>query len=246
MIEITFHKTIDWGGIPMTIASGHQSVHLVVTDCCDPFPAMLRWLEAITTGVQCCFFDVDEEGKDKRFSLEHNWFSIINTYDESEVFIRAEVDPVQLVQAFYMGLIEYARSPLYIRAHWHGETLADRLTDIKSSLLLLNREELRVALFEASPAYDIKFPCIVDAEEREQKELFFLFNAEGAKKVKGSEVKPIHWDIRKDFDQLSVIEKSEYIDELLGTLLDSPRCCHLSELQSPTIENWLTERRSHE
>jgi hypothetical protein len=255
-VHVTFQKTIDWGGVPITVVSGDQSVHLGITNCWDPFPSMLRWLEAITTGVQCCFFDVDEEGKDKRFSLEQNcncsWLSIINTFDESEIFIRAVVDPVQLVLAFYMGLKEYAHSPLYISEHWHGETLADRLasltdpprheTDVKSSLLFLNRERLRDALFIASPAYDIKFPGIVDEEEREHKELFFLFDPTGAKMLKGSKVKPAHWDIRKDFDQLSADEKSEYIDTLLGNLLDSSRGCNLTELKSPVIEKWLSER----
>lgn len=140
---VMFQETIDWGGIPITIACEGQSVRLVVTDCCDPFPAMLRWLEAITTGVQCCSFDIDEEGTDKRFSLEQtcngSQFSIVDKYDEPEIFIRSEVDPGQLVQAFYKGLREYACSPLYIKAHWHD----------KSSLLLgCNLPELKSPIIE--------------------------------------------------------------------------------------------------
>ncbi len=139
---VTFQETINWGGIPITIACEGQSVGLVVTDCCDPFPAMLRWLEAITTGVQCCSFDVDEEGSDKRFSLEQtcngSQFSIVDKYYEPEIFIRSEVDPVQLVQAFYVGLVEYARSPLYIKAHWHDKPslhLGCNLSELKSPII---------------------------------------------------------------------------------------------------------------
>ena len=141
-VSVTFQETIDWGGIPITIDCEGQSVGLVFTDCCDPFPAMLRWLEAITTGVQCCSFDVDEEGSDKRFSFEQTCndsrFLIVDKYDESEIFIRSEVNPFQLVQAFYMGLVEYARSPLYTMAHWHDKPslhLGCNLSELKSPIV---------------------------------------------------------------------------------------------------------------
>ena len=138
-VNVTFQETIDWGGIPITIGCEGQSVRLVVTDCCDPFPAMLRWLEAITTGVQCCFFDVDEEGSVKRLSLDQNCngsqFSIVDKYYEPKIFIRSEVDHVQLVHDFYTGLKVYARSPFYIKAHWHEKTsllLGCNLSELKS------------------------------------------------------------------------------------------------------------------
>ena len=136
-VHVTFQETIDWGGVPITVVCGDQSAHLGITNCWDPFPSMLRWLEAITTGVQCCFFDIDEEGTDKQLTLKQycddSWFSIVNTYDEEEIFIRAVVDPVQLVQAFYLGLVEYAHSPQYISEHW--EVSGCNLTDLKSPMI---------------------------------------------------------------------------------------------------------------
>ena len=136
-VRVNLQETIDWGGLPITVICGDQSVHLVVTDCCDPFPAMLRWLEAITTGVLGCFFDIDEEGTDKRLTLTQyctdSWFSIGNTYDEEELFIRSVVDPVQLVQAFYLRLKEYAQSPLYIKEHWRLDGCD--LADLKSPMI---------------------------------------------------------------------------------------------------------------
>jgi hypothetical protein len=141
-VSVTFQETIAWGGIPITIACEGQSVHLVVTDCCDPFPSMHRWLEAITTGVQCCSFYVDEEGSDKRISLEQtcngSQLSIVDKYYEPEIFIRSEVNPVQLVQAFYQGLREYAHSPLYIEEHWHDKSslhLGCNLSELKSPII---------------------------------------------------------------------------------------------------------------
>ena len=137
-VRVAFQETIDWGGIPVTVSCGDKSVSLCAIDCCDPFPAMLRWLEAITTGVLGCYFDIDEEGTDKQLTLKQycddSWFSIVNTYDEEEIFIRAVVDPVQLVQAFYLGLKEYAQSPLYIKEHW--EVSGCNLADLKSPMIV--------------------------------------------------------------------------------------------------------------
>lgn len=136
-VRVAFQETIDWGGIPVTVSCGDKSVSLCAIDCCDPVPAMLRWLEAITTGILGCYFDIDEEETDKQLTLkqycEDSWFSIVNTYDEEEIFIRAVVDPVQLVQAFYLGLVEYAHSPQYISEHW--EVSGCNLTDLKSPMI---------------------------------------------------------------------------------------------------------------
>ncbi len=37
-VLVTLQETTDWGGIPMTISCGDQSVSLIVTDCISSSP----------------------------------------------------------------------------------------------------------------------------------------------------------------------------------------------------------------
>ena len=138
-IKVTYHET-KFTGIPVTITSGVQTFKFFFVALWNPIPDLLQWLEQIAAGAFKCTLSFDEEGP----QTELNFYQtdgmarlVIERCDSyGSACLESWVDPLQLVDAFYNGLIAYMHSPLYVHDEWVVEYINDKpLTDNKSFML---------------------------------------------------------------------------------------------------------------
>ena len=154
------------GMIDFTVRADTKSVNVSALDHNDPFPSLVRWLEAILTGVDFCAFSVDEDSTAKRFEARHYYNGVLcfNITDYETELLKIEVSSQQLVTTFYRDLRNFAKSPLYIanKTNWETATFGDRLARLLPGLneaqiiehcSFLNRLALDKLFFEAVPGW---------------------------------------------------------------------------------------------
>jgi hypothetical protein len=126
-ICVSFDECAD-GWIYFTVSRSSQSVKLRASYVFDPFPELVAWLEAITSEVQYCAFEMHEEGTDKKFTFSRIGYDHYNiTFSDCgaspEVYLSGDVDPAQLVEEFYSNLRVFGQSQAYKKDMWELKPL---------------------------------------------------------------------------------------------------------------------------
>ena len=137
-VSVTYHET-KFTFLPVTVASGDQSIKFNFAGVFNPIPCFFRWLEDIIGGIDYCFVSFDEEGPQTDFIFERSCGEAkltINRFESECSFpLKANVDPFQLVGEFYFKLLEYRSSSLYIPENWELDYLTDPLTENRSEVI---------------------------------------------------------------------------------------------------------------
>jgi hypothetical protein len=135
---VTYHET-EFTFLPVTVVSGDQSTKFNFAAIFNPIPYFFKWLEDIIDGNDYCFVTFDEEGPHTNLILERSCGEAKLTIDHFESAcsfpLEVNVDPLQLVGEFYLKLLEYRSSSLYIPENWEQEGYTDSLTENRSEVV---------------------------------------------------------------------------------------------------------------
>jgi hypothetical protein len=252
-LAIDFYE-VDAGWICFRVKIGEQLFDGRFSEVFDPIMDFKKWLEAIAIGVQQASFDFDPEGNEIKFDFERVcWnqevLTICEPYEDGEVYIKANVNRKQVVNEFYMGLINFSKSDKYKPKEWEIEYLGERLRkalkisqdELVNQMLELDRFELKEFLFNADPGYMISFP-----EAKDKNEAFNIFAKsvfEGEKSIEEFEKieTPIEWNVPEYYDHWTSEKKKEYIIECLNEETEGYSGMKLDEFQSNIIGRYLYE-----
>jgi hypothetical protein len=141
-VRVTFSEC-DAGCLFFAVETAGQSQELIASEMVDPFPAMIEWLHAITSGETFCHWGIDNEGGADSFLMarrvdglarllvagfQHDIFQPVpvvpaqaNKYDT--LHIDALVDPMQVAEAFFTAFDAFVRGPNYHPLAWECVTL---------------------------------------------------------------------------------------------------------------------------
>jgi hypothetical protein len=135
----------------------------------DPFPNMMRWLEAIADGADCASWAIPQEGTSARliFVAEHSgWLGggsdrLIHIDEGSELygFATVAVDRRALVQEFYRTFRQFVGGVRYIPLQWEppplpeGRTLDDLSEEEEPSYYGYDGDNLRALVSPKLEAY---------------------------------------------------------------------------------------------
>ena len=100
-----------WASLHITIES--SSVEIALSNVFPPFETMLEWIKRVSGNDIPSYFDIDEEGHEKRLAVfstddpERVLFRVIEPYDNEEVFVEGIVSRLELVTAFRNELLRF-------------------------------------------------------------------------------------------------------------------------------------------
>jgi hypothetical protein len=123
------------GWLTLSLEQGMQRVEIDISDESDFFANLMKWLEALTTGVHLCGFDFEgitgyrafeaygdgrPEGK-VRFRVGDglDWAA-----PEVEVFLEVRLPLRELVEQIYREVCDFSMSPSYLAKHWEAAASA--------------------------------------------------------------------------------------------------------------------------
>lgn len=143
------------GDMETLLTVGDEQVTILFVSYCNPIPNFIAWMEALTTDVMRCGFEIDEEATDKDINAVLNWYgryflTIKESYsDKPQVFISTRIHRRQLIEAIYRGFQNFSRLEKYDPKEWAfescGEQLAkmtgERLDDIRKFLMGLTYDQ---------------------------------------------------------------------------------------------------------
>ena len=121
------------GWIHMTLSTLTTSVSMRLSECFDPIPNFIYWMEALLTEVMCCGFVIDEEGTEKYFSARTRWkgrYLLTVTdgeFEGAEELLKAVVHRRQLIETIYRGFQHFGKSADYVAREWELKTLGERI-----------------------------------------------------------------------------------------------------------------------
>ncbi len=252
-ISVDFYD-VDAGWIYFKVKVGEQLFDGRFSEVFDPIMDFKKWLEAIAIGVQQTSFDFDPEGNVIKFDFERvSWerevFTILEPYENGEIFIKANVNRKQLVKEFYMSLINFSRSDKYKPAEWEIEYIKERLCKIMeisednlvNQMLEFDRNELKEFLFNVDPIYIISFPEAKDINEEFNIFAKSVFEGESSIEELEKEETPIVWHVPQDYDYWTLKKKREYIIECINEKTEGYGGMKLIEFKSNLIGKYLYE-----
>jgi hypothetical protein len=125
-------------GQPAASGGDVQVLSCRISSLWCPFHALIRWLEAVTTGVQECAYEWDAEAEDGRMEwrrrADETGFVTVKWpwhYDAAEG-LRVMVVRKQMVAAFYQAFRSFVESPAYDPLRYERLSIGD------AALLILN------------------------------------------------------------------------------------------------------------
>lgn len=252
-IKVDFYE-VDAGWIMFRINAGDQCFDGRFSEVFDPLPDFKKWLEAISIGVQQTSFDYDPEGDEIKFDFkkvcwDREVFSILDPYKNQRIYLKANVNRIQLVKALYLGLIKFYQSDKFISKEWEKEYIKERLCntlkigekELITQMLEFDRKELGEFLFNIDPSYSISFPEAKD--KNEECNLFEKSVIEGKDSVKDYEQveTPVEWNIPDDYDYWDKTRKEDFIIECINEETNGYSGSKLSEFRSELIGKYLYE-----
>jgi hypothetical protein len=156
-LQVRFHDC-EAGWIRMDVTHANDTVSIRLSHFFEPLPAFLAWLEAVSTGVEQCSFEIDEEGSMVEFKATSRGsgnvqFQIEPSYESTK--LNLNLSARELVGAMYWAFVEFSESPDYIPEEWESYSLGDAVRDRTglsqqewiNSMLPLNRRELQKAIW---------------------------------------------------------------------------------------------------
>ena len=116
-LYVRFHGC-EAGTIRMDVSHGSDTVSVSLSHVYEPLPAFLAWLEAVSTGVEQCSFEIDEEGSMVEFKATslgsgNIRFQLEPSYESTTLDLNLSAR--ELVGAMYRAFVEFSESPDYGR-----------------------------------------------------------------------------------------------------------------------------------
>lgn len=252
LLTVDFYE-VDAGWLRYKLTVGQQSFEDRFSEVFDPLPDLKHWLEAISIGVQQTSFQYDNEGDDIKFDFERvSWdrevLTISEAYEDGKIFINANIERRQIIRAFYLGLLNFARSDKFQSNQWEIEYLKERLCKILDldevkliqQLTVLDKEELGDLLFNADPTYIIAYP-----EANDKNEEFNMFVQDTMDKEKGilSERKRVEtkaeWNIPNEYNFWSLEKKQKFVIECINEKTNGYGGMKINDFRSSIIEKYI-------
>ncbi len=254
LLTVNFYK-IDAGWLYFKISIGRQTFDSVFSAVFDPMLDLKQWLEAISIGVQQASFTYNPEGTVIKFDFEKinnekEVFTISDIYGDEKCIIKAEVDRGQIVKAFYLGLLNFARSDKFKSKEWEIEYMEERMCkllklnklELIDYLIDMERAELIEILFQADPLYTVSYPSAKDKTEELK---LFIEN-----KIQGGKLPDNHksveerdeLDIPKDFNYWTKEKKITFINECLKYPTNGYHGTKIKDFRSKIIEGFLESK----
>lgn len=254
LLTVDFYEA-SAGWLYYNLTVGQQSFNNRFSYVWDPLPDLKYWLEAISIGVQQTSFQYDNEGDYIKFNIERIcWdrevLTVSEAYEDGEIFINANIDRRQIVNAFYLGLLTFASSDKYSSKEWELEYLKERLCNnlgideetLIEQLVDLDNKELDELLFNADPLYYISFPEATDKNEE-----WNMFLQDTIDKDNGvtNELKsvetPIESNIPDEYNFWTTDKKREFIIECINETTHGYDGMKINDFRSSIIEKYLDE-----
>lgn len=252
-INVNFTKC-DAGWIDFNVQTEDGiSVEVCASHIFDPFPQMIRWLEAILNGIPECAFIIDEEGAEKVFRVRCNGADaqhFILSDDVGTEFIHAVVNPMQLVSNFYMALREFAQSSKYRHCEWQVETLGERLmrcyrvrnkslSQIVDDLVTCDAGELRAIFWYIALSYSVHSIQAKNETDDFKECIEYFLDPDKIETQKNIIRIPDYYPVPEEYTLWNILKKKEFIDDCLNDHINSWHGCRLAELCSHFIEEKL-------
>ncbi len=263
-VVVDFLK-VEYGNIFIVITVGEQKFETQFVYLYDPMYNFKKWLESIVIGAQKTSFEFETEEDDPEYpfpvlrliefifeqrnnvDMEKGILTIWHADDkENPPPICSYVNKKQLVEAFYLGCIDFFQSEKYDFAEWESEHYRERIClalnmseeELIRYMLKLNREEVGYMLFKANPIYEHSFRGAKDAQENWELCVDSMFGKEINEKYEEIET-PIYWDIPEDYDSWKVDKKREFIVDTLDSQINHYYGSNISEFKSKIVDTYL-------
>ncbi len=167
IVEVEFYEA-SYGCLWYKIKIDNQIFKDSFSEVFDPVMDFKAWLEAIAIKVRQTSFFFDNEGEDIKFDFQRirdNECKLLITENgyESNVYIQgSNIDRKQLVKAFYLGLMNFAKSDKYDSKEWEDQSMKERLCEkfnlnekkLLKKLERSSKEELKKLFLEEDPYRD--------------------------------------------------------------------------------------------
>jgi len=250
-LTVDFYE-VDSGWLFFKLTIGQQTFDGRFSEVFDPLLDFKHWLEAISIGVQQTSFEYDPEGNDIKFDFERvSWdryeLTISEPYEDGEVFIKATIDPKQIVKAFYLGLLTFAASDKFKSEEWEVEYLKERLSKMLdkdeetliAELAELDKNELGELLFNSDPSYTVSFPTAKDKSE--EMKLFIETSVQNKElpDEHSMERKPNEWNIPDDYNFWTTDKKRAFVIECINETTQGYGGTKIDDFRSLIIEKYL-------
>lgn len=160
-IDVRFRQEKhDW--LCMLVRAGSAGrVSCGIASSCCPFPSLVAWLEALTTGVPECAFNWEAEGLDGRLAWQRPELQLDWSHYRGTRSLRLQADRKQVVAAFYTAFRRFVESPEYDPFRYESMRLGDEFAhyhpngllegEIMGQLLTLSAADAEAALQELRP-----------------------------------------------------------------------------------------------
>jgi hypothetical protein len=206
----------------------------------------LAWLEAVSTGVEQCSFEIDEEGSMVEFKAISRGsgnvhFQLEPSYESTKLDLNLSAR--ELVGAMYRAFVEFSESPDYKPQEWESYSLSDAVRDHTEltqlewidSMLTLNRRELQKAIWRLD-----RCTC-VDNEYARQSENFASDDEvlELTGKPAVAETLLSYWHCDSWEKLTSETEKTKFLLEALEERINSWDGLPWPRMRSVMLETWL-------
>jgi hypothetical protein len=239
------------GWQPVRIEAGGASAAFDASELYDPFPDILKWLEAIAHGGEgrvsaelegpelelfafplsdpmrvriVVAFVPGEDGEHRRIDLDIN------------------VDRRRFIAAFYNALRAYADSDAFVIDEWAVLSMRDDLIrkgfpENPSCLSADDATDLNEMLWKLYPNYIVSFPSSPDKGEELVR---FVDYVKTRVRPDGMVEEPDpQFVVPEEYDTWDTARRQTYIDELLEEIVTPYHGSNLKTLRSPEIEAFL-------
>lgn len=238
----------------MSLSNGDCSLVVTMSDCFDPLPDMLAWLEAIVIGVQHCDFRLNEEGRFTDFSAERElgksraYTALDVVQENASLPFQLSLPTFELVGVFYRAFREFADSTAYVREQWEHLSLEQIMREQSGmtanawidSVITLEPRQLKKVLWRLDPNIIASPPGYLDDIIGTEEELMELT---GKTKAEAGGL-PCYWGLPSElwgtYVKVDDQARREYLQECLSEPLQSSWSgTPWRRMRSSLIENWL-------
>jgi hypothetical protein len=244
-LHIRFHDC-EAGWIHMDVTHASETVSISLSHVYEPLPAFLAWLEAVSTGVEQCSFEIDEEGSMVEFKATSRGsgnvqFQLEPSYESTKLDLNLSAR--ELVGAMYRAFVEFSESPDYKPEEWESYSLGDAVRDHTGlsqqewvdSMLTLNRRELQKAIWR------LDRETYVDNEHARKSQIIAsddeVLELTGKPPVAGRLLCFWHCDVWEN--PTSENEKTKFLLEALEERINSWDGFPWPRMRSTMLEAWL-------
>jgi len=257
LLTVNFYK-VDAGWLYFELTIGNQRFDGMFSAVFDPLLDLKQWLEAISSDVQQVSFTYNPEGTVIKFDFkkidsEKEVFTISDIYGDEKCIIKAEVDRRQIVNAFYLGLLDFARSDKFKSKEWEIEYMKERMCKLSNLnepelldyLIDMDRNELIEIFFQVDPRYSVSYP---NAKDKNEELKLFIENKIQDGKLPDNQKRVeerVELDIPQDFNYWTKEKRITFINERLKYPTNGYHGTKIKDFRSKIIEDFIESKQTN-